>query len=98
LATGKEGFFCERKSGREPDPRTWAAIEAKRKWLRGEIDNKQLSAAEAAASAAAEAAASAARAAASAAAWDAAWDAATAAQNVQLEARLTELMPSQKSR
>jgi hypothetical protein len=71
------------------DPRSWAAIEAKRKWLRGEITDEELAAAalpaEAAASAAAwdaagdaawKAASAAAGAAASAAAWDAAGDAA----------------------
>ena len=35
----------ERKAGREPDPRSWAAIEAKRKWMRGEIDDNELRAA-----------------------------------------------------
>ena len=59
---------------REPDSRSIAAIEAKRKWLRGEISNDDLTAAWAAADAAARAAAWAAR----AAAW-AAWDAARAA-------------------
>lgn len=64
---------------REPDSRSIAAIEAKRKWLRGEISNDDLTAARAAAWAAAWAAAdAAARAAARAAAW-AAWDAARAA-------------------
>jgi hypothetical protein len=48
-----------------PDPRSIAAIEAKRKWLRGEITNKELYAADAAAWDAADAAA-----------WDAAWNAA----------------------
>ena len=56
-----------------PDPRSVVAIEAKRKWLRGEIDDSALDAAWAAA-----------RAAAWAAAWyaarDAAWDAAWAAE------------------
>lgn len=69
---------------REPDSRSIAAIEAKRKWLRGEISNDDLTAARAAAGAAAWAAADAAagaaaraaRAAARAAAWDAAWYAA----------------------
>ena len=63
---------------REPDSRSIAAIEAKRKWLRGEISNDDLTAACDAANAAAWAAA----AAAAAAAWtaaDAAWDAARAA-------------------
>ena len=75
---------------REPGSRSIAAIEAKRKWLRGEISNDDLTAARAAADAAraaaraaawdaANAAAAAARAAARAAAWDAAWDAAAAA-------------------
>ena len=64
---------------REPDSRSIAAIEAKRKWLRGEISNDDLTAARAAAWAAARAAAAwAANAAARAAAW-AAWDAARAA-------------------
>ena len=68
-----------------PDPRCIAAIKAKRRWLRGEISNKELSAARAAAWAAASAAArAAARAAAtawriSAASSDAAWAAACAA-------------------
>ena len=73
---------------REPDSRSIAAIEAKRKWLRGEISNDDLTAARAAAWAAAraadaacdaacDAARAAARAAAAAwAAYDAAWDAA----------------------
>ena len=56
---------------REPDSRSIAAIEAKRKWLRGEISNDDLTAAWAAAWDAANAANAAAR----AAAW-AAWDAA----------------------
>ena len=71
-----------------PDPRSIAAIEAKRKWLRGEITDAELYAAWAAAMAAAMAAESgAAWAAARDAAWadasdaaqDAAWAAATAA-------------------
>ena len=56
-----------------PDPRSIAAIEAKRKWLRGEITDKELDAARAAAGAAPRAAA---WAAASAAARNAAWYAA----------------------
>ena len=71
---------------KEPDSRSIAAIEAKRKWLRGEISNDDLTAAWDAAWAAydaaydaARAAANAARAAARAAAWDAAWSAADAA-------------------
>ena len=69
---------------REPDSRSIAAIEAKRKWLRGEISNDDLTAAwaaawdacDAACAAARDAARDAARAAARAAAWDAACDAA----------------------
>ena len=60
----------------EPDSRSIAAIEAKRKWLRGEISNDDLTAARAAARDAACDAYDAARAAARAAARDAAWDAA----------------------
>ena len=48
------------------DPRSWAAIEAKRNWLAGQITDAQLAAAGAAAGAAAWDAAR-------AAAWDAAW-------------------------
>ena len=73
-----------------PDPRSIAAIEAKRKWLRGEITDKELDAARAAAR---DVAWDVARTAANAAAWDAAnaaaryaanaaaWDAANAAAN-----------------
>ena len=71
---------------REPDSRSIAAIEAKRKWLRGEISNDDLTAARAAAAAAwaaagaaADAAARAAWVAARAAARVAAWTAADAA-------------------
>ena len=53
---------------KNPDPRSVAAIQAKRKWLRGEITDAELAAAR-----------DAARDAAGAAAWDAAWDAAWAA-------------------
>lgn len=62
-----------------PDPRSIAAIKAKRRWLRGEISNKELSAARAAAWAAASAAARAAATAwrISAASSDAAWAAAS---------------------
>ena len=91
------GFACacaERALSRveNPDPRSVAAIKAKRAWLRGEIADAELDAARAAARDAASAAARAAardaardaaraaeRDAARAAAWDAAWDAAWAA-------------------
>lgn len=55
----------ERSKGREPDPRSWAAVEASRAFARGEIG-----------AAAWDAAGAAARAAAWDAAWAAAWDAA----------------------
>ena len=45
----EHALMKERKDGREPDPRSWAAIAAKRKWLRGEITEEELSAAWAAA-------------------------------------------------
>ena len=62
-----------------PDPRSIAAIAAKRKWLKGEITNEELDAARDAARAAASATAwAAARDAASATAWAAARDAASA--------------------
>ena len=77
----------QRRAGHEPDKRCWAAIEAKRAWLRGEIDDKALAAAadaardaaRAAAWAAVNAADAAARDAADAAAWAAARDAVDAA-------------------
>ena len=49
----EQALVREREAGREPDPRSWAAIEAKRAWLRGEIDGKVLAAARDAAWAAA---------------------------------------------
>jgi len=100
----EQALIREREAGREPDPRSWAAIEAKRKWLCGEISDKELAAAWDAAWAAARAAAraaawAAARAAAGATAWDAAWaaagatawDAAWAEQNAKLEEMLLEM-------
>jgi hypothetical protein len=62
----EQALLKEREAGREPDPRSWAAIEAKRKWLRGEITDSELEAARDAALAAA----------AQDVAWDAAWGAA----------------------
>jgi hypothetical protein len=83
-----------RERGQEPDPRSWAAIDAKRKWLHGEITDSELAAAGDAAWAAAGAAA---WAAAGDAAWDAAWAAAgaaaRAAQNAHLESILLALEP-----
>ena len=60
---------------REPDSRSIAAIEAKRKWLRGEISNDDLTAAQTAAWAAADAAAC-----------DAAWDAVRAVRAAACDA------------
>jgi hypothetical protein len=75
----EQALLQEREAGREPDPRSWAAIEAKRKWLRGEItDNELADARDAAWDAAWAATRSAAWDAARAAAWDAARDAARA--------------------
>src|SRR5690606_3563865 len=84
----------ERMSGREPDARSWAAVEAARAFARGEISWAQADAASKAAKAAVRAARTdsagawaakdAARAAATAAwdaAWAAAWDAAWAAKD-----------------
>ena len=69
----------ERGMGQEPDTRSWAAIETKRRWLRGEATDEQLAAAQAAASDAAEATDEQ-LAAALAAAWAAARDARDAAE------------------
>jgi hypothetical protein len=95
----------EREEGREPDPRSWAAIEARRAWLRGEIDDKALRAARDAAGdawapargaagdaawAARTAAGDAARAA--RAARDAAWDAAGAAEREWQVAELRRML------
>ena len=80
--------------GARVDPRSWAAIETKRRWLRGEATDAELAAAGGAAWAAARAARAAAGAAAWAAAgdaardaaWAAAWDAARAAAGAAAEA------------
>jgi len=88
--SAEQALLGERKAGREPDKRSWAAIETKRKWLRGEATDEELDAAwdaawdaqeEAtyAASATSDAAASAANAAARGAAWAATWAACSAA-------------------
>ena len=81
----------ERKEGREPDPRSWAAIEAKRKWLRGEITNGELAMARAAAAATwdvANVVAETARTEAEAVAWDVAWEVAW----VMTRAKLVEIL------
>jgi hypothetical protein len=90
-----------------PDPRSVAAVAAKRKWLRGEITDEELDAARAdawaawaaaaataddAADAAARAAAAARWAAAADAARNAAWNAAWNAARAQQDARLTEMV------
>jgi hypothetical protein len=69
----EQALMREREAGREPDPRCWAAVETKRRWLRGETTSEELAAARAAARAAAGEAA---WATAWAAAWEAAWEAA----------------------
>jgi hypothetical protein len=71
------------RAAKVTDPRSWAAIEAKRAWLRGEITDKALAAARAAAW---DAAGVAAWDAAGDAAWAAAWDAARAAAGVAARA------------
>lgn len=70
-----------------PDPRSVAAIEAKRKWLRGEIDDSALAAAQANARDAASAAAL-------AAVWEGAWAAALAAESA---ASLAATLPSARA-
>jgi hypothetical protein len=73
----EHSLMRERDRGREPDARSWAAIETKRRWLRGEASDQDLAAAWSAAwSAARDAARSAAWSAARSAAWSAAWSAA----------------------
>lgn len=88
--SAEQALLGEREAGREPDKRSWTAINVKRKWLKGEATDEELDAAgdaawdaeeEAtyAASATSNAAASAANAAARDAAWAAAWAACSAA-------------------
>lgn len=43
--SGEQALLGERALGREPDKRSWAAIETKRKWLRGEATDEELDAA-----------------------------------------------------
>ncbi len=52
----EEALLAERADGREPNEKSWAAIAAKRAWLRGEIDDEELRFSRAAARAAAESA------------------------------------------
>jgi hypothetical protein len=72
----EQALLREREARREPDPKSWTAIETKRKWLKGEANDAELDVASAAARDAAWAAArDAAWAAAVSAAWAAAWSA-----------------------
>jgi hypothetical protein len=83
----ENALLKERKAGREPDARSWKALEVKRKWLKGEATDSELAAAREAAWAA-WAAAWAAREVAREAAWAAAWaarEAAWAARGEQLK-------------
>lgn len=97
----EQSLLAERKAGREPDPRSWKAIEVKRLWLDGKATDRQLRAAwEAAWETAWEAAWAAAWRAAWVAAWEAqeeaareaAWEAAWAKHNRKLEAMLRALL------
>jgi hypothetical protein len=38
----EQALLREREAGREPNPRSWAAIEVKRKWLKGEANDDRL--------------------------------------------------------
>jgi hypothetical protein len=76
----ERALTAERAAGREPAAASWAAVETRRRWLRGEATDADLSAASSAASSAAWSAASkAADSAASSAASSAAWSAASKA-------------------
>lgn len=70
----ERALTARREAGDEPDPRSWAAIEAKRKWLRGEISDDDLDAT---------------RYVARVAAWAAAWEAKAAAWAARVAARTT---------
>ena len=86
---GEQALLREQEVGRATDPRSWAAIEAKRAWLRGEITDSQLDAAR---DAAWDAAWDATWAAARDAARDAAWAAVREKYNTELENRISALM------
>ena len=45
----EQALKAERKAGREPDERSWAAIRVKRRWLKGQATDEQWEAARAAA-------------------------------------------------
>jgi len=85
----ERALLREREKGREPDARSWAALEVKRMWLRGEATDEELDAAR-------DAARDAAWAAARDAAWDAAWDAEVEWQNAHLEELLLALLGLEK--
>jgi hypothetical protein len=86
----EDALQAERAAGREPDARSWAAIEAKRRWLRGEVTTAELRAVCRAAMRAARAASEAAATAARAAAW--AGGAATRAVEEQQLAHVREVL------
>ena len=44
--SAEQALLGEREAGREPDKQSWAAIETKRKWLKGEATDEELIAAE----------------------------------------------------
>ena len=76
----RDALLKEREAGREPDERSWRALDVKLAWLDGRASNEELEAARDAADAAAKAAARAAsRATARATAWAAYWAATAAA-------------------
>ena len=80
----EQSFEIIKKRGSVVAPEMLACVDAKRKWMRGEINSEELAAAR-------DAAWDAARDAARDAAWDAAWDAARDAQNILLEETLNGL-------
>ena len=83
----RAALMREREAGREPDERSWRALDVKLAWLDGKASSKELEAAKAAAIAAADAAQlSACRATAKATAWDACWAAQAAASAAATEA------------
>src|SRR3990167_8761473 len=96
-AVAMDALHLTEARGARVDPRSWVAIETKRRWLRGEATDAELhaawSAARSAALSAALSAESAAWSAALSAAWSAAWSAAQSAQNVVLETLLGGLAP-----
>ena len=94
----ERALLRERDAGREPDPVYWKAIEAKRTWLRGEIDDERLKLARAATwcappTAARSAAEASAMAAARAAAWHATSGAANASECEWQLTRVLEVLP-----